>query len=681
MIQSRDPWATMARIVPLVLLSVSFSAGCQSTYALSWERSFFNPRFRPDGQALVVSRPPVPPMDPAYWTEPVSYLNQFSDASQLPQREVVSELVPDVGASHDVNQLFDATCYWLGEQDEVALFWEVVDELDEPGYLAPEDQFLGTCAWELGTGFHPYDRRNYQTLDGSGTVDPPTTYVGGDFDFRVLVERRVYGAERLGRFASCTNFGAPTLPEPLGPGLNGACPAIDGGFRHQCQPYGCRFTAPRDSRFVRAIRYPVSADVDLANQTGVVNGWRVSGYQSTGPQLRSVAGARTLARPLTYDEFSSSARGTAAFIWETEVNDDGTWRENFNPTLRVFDVRVVRRRGDLVEYVWPRRIEANGTGCSLPAMPADGYGLLRGCEALRLLTPTYFHATPSRRIDWFVEFTTDPREEGSTEWGGEVLVPHGELYIEFVVVHESLTPEQSLSVTPRHLDFGDIAQGYSKSSDIVVTNVSPTERVQVDRADLPAGSSVYRVVPQTTLPTVLEPFESTVLRVTAEADPSLPAGTTPTDQVQVEAQLLGSGLPIVETTDLEFEAIWGPIAIAAPESLSFWFAGSSIQSSRAFLIANAGNIPLERDAIGFEDVAPGSGHASAFSLRPPFAPGTDPSQPSRLEPGADEVFWVHFSPDQGNGEYEAYLVVPTLGTQTGQSEVRIRLNGWYPAYP
>lgn len=649
-------------------------AGCSfDPERIAFVDSRLSPRIRPDGQALdPAQRPGAPVTDPAYWREPdARWLNDGGSQGE----ELATRFAPELMSKQSVSSYRNARCFWMAHEDPFRLRWESVVEVDTDGQLSALHEVMGACTAPLNRGPNPFERTHPNDL-------------GSDHDYEDWVPEhpvpvsltRLSSGFATDRFTQCSGYAGEGERE-VGDGRSGECKASPEGIRPGCMIRGCALEVPEDTTYLirSGLWQDVSLDVEDPSRSRL-DGLDWDDWELASPHLKTVRRARTVARRMTLDP----NRPGHVYTWETPTLSDGRWEENYNPTLLVHRARIFVRRGEHHHYVAPDRflIEDATTaklvrGCHPRVERYDEtLGLLRSCydDGLPIeLTPTYSHELPRNKLRWVVRFDDDPLGEGGGEHGGEVEVPHGEMYIEWIVAEQGVRSADALYVSPRRLDFGDVMVGGRKSNLVTLENLTG-DRIRIDVLRLAKASSPFSLRSSTgALPSGLGPRETAVLEL--RAGPSGPGDLE--DFLIVQGTNLRTGERLEAQTRLLGTARAGPMLHVAPSRLIELphYTGAN---RTAFLVVNSGQFAAQREPIRIEDARAGSGHARFFKVTPhPMDPGARPDQPETIARGHSTAFWLELVPG-GSGTMSAELVVPVVTASGGTTEVRVPVEGRFP---
>jgi len=607
--------------------------------------------------------PTVPWDNPEYF-KPV-FMSHFNDGG--PSKSLlVSDFAPILD-EYDIRDFHYPTCYWLSNEDPFNFYWELVYQINQSDIL-PQDRYLASCIAETdNVGAHPFDRRPLPQV--LGIRKNVSVYFNNKLYGVMLYKQTYLHDTNIDRYGSCNQWIGNHSDEVLQESGSSHCKTNKAGQRPSCMNHGCSFTVQQDTTFIRQAEDPSQKRLSLPEQTG--------------PSLKVVKAARTIARQLT----KQPGPGLATYHWETETMPGGRWHENFSPSLAIHKMRVFLRRGGLISYLRPESIEysipsgmVNSCDTSSTQFNKD-YDLLKNCEyqGARALTPTYYHAIPNEKLSWRFHFNRDPREIGIDETGHDVTVPSGELFVEFVLVGDTArSSEKTLYTSPGMLDFGRVIMNFTLTNDIVIHNTSPTDDLDIQSVRLEGSDTTgftYSLPVGMTLPSTLRPNSGFIVRVTAQ-----PTTNTP---YEVEAKLVivgrkaGSNTDLTSQTVLRYQKLSGSEIKTLPDTIVFQrnlspaappSAGS--QYVKSFVILNYGSHPFTREPIQIIVRQPSLIRPKAFHFHASSSP--DWNLPSTIQATQSEHFILEYLPTNP-GEDTAEVVIRSDANNT--NETRIRLFG------
>ena len=645
------------------LLVTAASTACLPTAEVDLTgEATWNERLRADLQPLS----PVQVANPPYVFDALGrayYSDGSGDGS-----EIVSEVSHSLIAPQRLREMRSSECLWVGGDGFPMLSFEAIVTGFESSGRANLDT-IGLC------GGYPSDpvTREVLSIDGSNSA------FGVSLDGLSVAVNAYTGNDVAGNpYAECDGARPPGAPETLlGEGLAIGEP---GTYLPFCSIRSGLGMPDEDTSYSIEV-----VDLD-GSYPGL--GTRV---RDLSPELKVVRRTRVIARPLEFrrTRFSDSDQVFVHdWIWRVDTIDEGgepddmgfRWRENYAPSVLVEKVRVfvqttngpaplgssgrsyvpVRaiRTLEEGEAGGPQRVDPFRSGCSTDeAGDPDGNGSVYLGPCGITATPTYalvpdLNGRMTEKLEWRVQFET------LTENELPPAIPGDALFIEFHLSSPTLGSQTgSLLLEPGAVDLGeqDTSRPQTDVGSMEISSVgvgaSIVESISIEGAH--AAEFSYAIPSGIDPPFVLPP------------------GTS--ELVDVRTRIVGTGDRqaelVVRYADTAGEAGEARVALYAegvspelhvlPSSLSLRRGVGYSSSSywrRAFLVANFGGAPLDRDS--FRVSGAGASHFRLVSSDCGGKTTSPPARGCRLDPGESELVYVDYVP-QGAGHVRATVIVET----------------------
>ncbi|MEW6055735.1 MAG: hypothetical protein AB1540_03900 [Bdellovibrionota bacterium] len=396
----------------------------------------FNAKFRRDFAPLTQMQ------------QSVSGPTLFNSGRALPH-ELMADLYPNL-AETSLTDLRKSSCYWMPRGEQLNLSWEVVAKFDSASHT-PRPAAVAGCTFT-----DPVTRRPVVNRLGS-----PLSAGFFRKDIHAIVQFwESSGAPNehddcfsspgksvsLGQVSSNTLEANPQLCLPSGERI-----AIDPFCQLDCK------IAPRstlDTSFI----------LQLRSNTRFANRYLMD-TREHGPVVKTVDGVRILSRQLTRDRRSSSI--LSIYTWETQNNQDGTWRENFSPNLFIHAAKVwvphPSRPSEKI-HLEPSRMLVGQQGCALArGMAEPGINTVT-CPVLSNATPTFLSGIARQKLNWRIEFDGVPtyRVDEPSYSTTRTLGEKDPVFIEFRIGAKNTQPR--LVTTPSSIRFAGVNSNSSFTS-------------------------------------------------------------------------------------------------------------------------------------------------------------------------------------------------------------------------
>ena len=678
--------------------SVAFSCAlmaCTQSVPIDVEAYVINPRFRPDMMPLTsLQSPSVSAADIEYMFSrrpaPVLFSNGGPQGETLTTPTVPT--ATNVPGTVNVNQIYRGQCYWVGERDELETYWELVLRATNP---VTDDRYVAGCypltyqrSDPLLRGFEPFTRRNL--LDDSGNVSSGNLRFSGDYGSLGIpsLYRRVRTVDFPNREGACltpwvTNGAVDEelddglCQSPLEAWCNRGCVIPVAGARN------AGVGGETDAIFLLLGDMASKFEIDLEQERLIPLEMLLS-HQTIfdAPVYQQVRVGRSFARKMDFSEGLSMSQGQFIFQWTMPVSRPSEGQSsrpefNFHPSL-ASNVRFYIRRGERKDYIWPDRIEATGpsggvlVNCRTRPDVAKVHDQLSRCTsgqqfaAVTPISPVGALQDGESPAEWTAKFSAnnDPFFAGGPEFGEEVEVASGELWIEFMLYEAAQVLRNDMFLSsPKKLRFGHVASGFTKPNTVLLENLSNNP---ASVTDLTLASGVnFRIASPSSTPISIPPRSS--VPVVIEAIHSY----GPMTDTLISTWSMAGQVDVRETK-LVGDGVAGQEVIHAPESLSLWISNDPAtwgsRTRRAFLVANVGILPVDRDQIRIEGP-----DASAFQLIGRDVsryPENDPHVPVVIPSGGDSIVDVDFVPP-GHGDYEAVIVIESNSVNRPRIEIPV----------